>query len=591
MEQQQTTGREDARRFHVHTCLGAGGFGEVYKATMTSAGGVQHEVAIKVLHDGLDPRSQAVQRLRDEGKLLGVLRHPAILRVHDLVLLNGRVSLVTEYIEGGDLDMCFSDGEMPSRALIDVIGQVAAALDAAWNTEAPNGEGQLNLVHRDVKPANIRLGKHAEVKLLDFGIAKAAGVKREAQTQAKALIGSYLYMSPERLDKKEGLVPAGDVYALGAVLYEGLSQERLFGDVDLKEQYKLSWDPGQHDLFVKKKVDKLEGVDSRVIDVLLEMLSHGEEDRPEAGVLAKHCESLADDLSGKSLRQWCRARDWPAPEDIPGALGGRTITESAFTTGTITSGTLEKMTKPGEGTMVGFLDTSATMQPISQHPDEMATGSVEESSGMGRTAALALMALFGIGGLGSLAVLVLFVLPQLSGTTEPLDGAAAVNEPVAEAAAAVEAKGSETEEAPVEDPPQEAAEAPEDGEAVAEEGTETEAATVVETVPEPTTVPEPAPSPAPQPTHTAPPPKPAPVTAPAPSATTAKVVLLKAIPVQLRGGGGTHTGGGDVPVGTYEIWADFGEGFTRASGESLILTAGSTVSIRCSALKHSCSKE
>ena len=127
MDQQQPASRDDVRHFPVHTCLGAGGFGEVYKATMTSAGGVRHEVAIKVLHDGLDPRSQAVQRLRDEGKLLGVLRHPAILKVHDLVLLAGRVSLVTEYIEGGDLDQCFEKGTMPLRALMDVIGQVAAA--------------------------------------------------------------------------------------------------------------------------------------------------------------------------------------------------------------------------------------------------------------------------------------------------------------------------------------------------------------------------------------------------------------------------------------------------------------------------------
>ena len=65
-ENQQPQHRDDVRHFHVHSCLGQGGFGEVYKATMTSAGGVRHEVAIKVLHEGLDPRSQAVQRLREE---------------------------------------------------------------------------------------------------------------------------------------------------------------------------------------------------------------------------------------------------------------------------------------------------------------------------------------------------------------------------------------------------------------------------------------------------------------------------------------------------------------------------------------------
>ena len=71
----------DGRQFHFTQCLGSGGFGEVYLARMVSAGGVESEVAVKVLHEGLDPRSQAIQRLRDEGRLLGTLNHPAVLKV------------------------------------------------------------------------------------------------------------------------------------------------------------------------------------------------------------------------------------------------------------------------------------------------------------------------------------------------------------------------------------------------------------------------------------------------------------------------------------------------------------------------------
>ena len=294
--------REDVRQFHIHSCLGSGGFGEVYRATMTSAGGVSHEVAVKVLHDGLDPRSQAVQRLRDEGKLLALLRHPSILSVHDLVILSGRVALVTEYVEGGDLDTCFAQGGMSIRALIDAVGRVAAALDAAWNTAGPEGK-PLHLVHRDVKPANIRIGKHGEVKLLDFGIATAAGVKREAQTQAKALIGSYLYMSPERLDRSDSKNPAGDVYALGAVLYEGVTDTRIFGDIELKEQYKLSWEAEDHDAFVKNRVDAVEGLDPQIAALILEMMQHDETARPAPADLARRCDRMADEMSGTSLRQ------------------------------------------------------------------------------------------------------------------------------------------------------------------------------------------------------------------------------------------------------------------------------------------------
>src|SRR5262245_34866949 len=87
----------EPRQFHLHSCLGRGGFGEVYRATMitgsgrtasgVTAGGVRTEVAVKVMHADVDPESQAVQRLRDEGRLLGAVRHPAVLRVYDLVLL------------------------------------------------------------------------------------------------------------------------------------------------------------------------------------------------------------------------------------------------------------------------------------------------------------------------------------------------------------------------------------------------------------------------------------------------------------------------------------------------------------------------
>ncbi len=88
-------------------------------------------------------------------------------------------------------------------------------------------------MHRDIKPSNIRVGRHGEVKLLDFGIAKAAG-ERIAKTQTNALIGSFAYMSPERLDRDEDQDVAGDVFSLGVTLVEALSGQRLF-DATIKE--------------------------------------------------------------------------------------------------------------------------------------------------------------------------------------------------------------------------------------------------------------------------------------------------------------------------------------------------------------------
>ncbi|MCB9693558.1 MAG: serine/threonine protein kinase [Alphaproteobacteria bacterium] len=210
---------EAGRRFDFKRCLGAGGFGEVYLASMTSASGVETEVAVKMLHEGLDPRSQAVQRLRDEGRLLGTLNHPSVLKVHDLVLLDGRVALVMEYVPGLDLEQCVELAQpIGLRAGLEVIGRVADALHIAYTSDGPDGQ-PLRLVHRDIKPPNVRIGQHGEVKVLDFGIAKAADARREAKTQTSVMIGSPWYMAPERFDGKNDGAPA-DVYALGCSLYE-----------------------------------------------------------------------------------------------------------------------------------------------------------------------------------------------------------------------------------------------------------------------------------------------------------------------------------------------------------------------------------
>ncbi|MCA9489452.1 MAG: protein kinase, partial [Myxococcales bacterium] len=159
------------RSFTMHRCLGRGGFGEVYLADMVGRGGLSTTVAIKLLRQDLDPAGQAVKRLRDEGRLLARLDHPTILRVLDLVMLGGRAALITEYVPGEDLEACLrGDGRISTRALLQVLGRVAGALDAAWRAPLGSEGEELRLSHRDVKPSNIRVGRFGDVKLLDFGI-------------------------------------------------------------------------------------------------------------------------------------------------------------------------------------------------------------------------------------------------------------------------------------------------------------------------------------------------------------------------------------------------------------------------------------
>ncbi|MEQ1568043.1 MAG: serine/threonine-protein kinase, partial [Myxococcota bacterium] len=320
----------EGRRFLIQQCLGRGGFGEVYRATMTSAGGVRTEVAIKVLRSDLDPGSDSVRRLRDEGHLLGALSHPAILRVHDLVLLEGRVALVTEYVEGEDLDTCLAaDPRIPLRALMGALGEVASALDVAWNAPSPQG-GPVHLVHRDVKPANIRLGRHGEVKLLDFGIARATNLDREAQTANNAMLGSYLYMAPERYHD-EGVAPPSDMYALGCILFEGLTGNRLFDGLTLKQIYGTMLLSRKLRAHLDERVKLVpDDTPEGVRELMLSLLEPDPDARPTAKEVSRKAEDLTESLSGPTLKRWARSREWPPQPHIVGSLDGRELVASSF---------------------------------------------------------------------------------------------------------------------------------------------------------------------------------------------------------------------------------------------------------------------
>ncbi len=321
------------RRFDVHACLGRGGFGEVYRATMTSPGGLKSTVALKVLRDDLGVEAQAVRRLRDEARLLGALHHPSIVAVHDLTQVAGRLTLVTEYIDGQDLDGCFSFGPgVPLKVLLEVIGRVASALDVAWNGESQLTGEPLRLVHRDIKPANIRIGRHGEVKLLDFGVARAAGVDRDASTHPDATVGTYRYLAPEVLAGATSAPPA-DVYALGITLFKGIAGEAFFDKIPLTRQVGLTADADFYDPYLQERLGVLPGVTPpEVVSLLRQMLAFDPAARPDAAAVAEGCDGLLDGLTGLDMRRWCLARTWPPSEAFSGPLAGKELGEQPLET-------------------------------------------------------------------------------------------------------------------------------------------------------------------------------------------------------------------------------------------------------------------
>jgi serine/threonine-protein kinase len=284
------------RRFNLLKTLGEGSFGSVYLAEMEGAGGFKRRVALKLLNHSWAAGSDAGRRLRDEARLLGQIEHRNIVRVDDLVQLGGRWGLVMEYVSGADLERvfhwCEERGErLPPRAIAEIGAAVAAALEAAWNNPGEDG-APLHVVHRDIKPSNVRLSESGDVKVLDFGVARAAFAGREARTE-RVRYGSIGYMAPERL-LGEADSAAGDIYGLAVLLHE-LVTGRLFGRAELGEER-------QRDQVQAARAALLAVVEAPdFADLLERCLAYSPVSRPTAREVSDALSALAPTLPGAAL--------------------------------------------------------------------------------------------------------------------------------------------------------------------------------------------------------------------------------------------------------------------------------------------------
>jgi tRNA A-37 threonylcarbamoyl transferase component Bud32 len=192
-------------RYRLVRRIAAGGMGEVWEADDTVLG---RRVALKVLVDELAADDHATRRFVREARATARLDHPNVARVYDFGRHGGIPFLVMELLEGETLADRLAAGPLPPAEAARVAATVADALDAAH---------QRGIVHRDVKPSNVMVTPSGEVKVMDFGIAAAAGETHS--TTGSGLYATVAYVSPERV-AGEPATPASDVYSLGAVLYE-----------------------------------------------------------------------------------------------------------------------------------------------------------------------------------------------------------------------------------------------------------------------------------------------------------------------------------------------------------------------------------
>ena len=315
-------------KYYLLERINVGGMAEVFKAKVVGVEGFERIVALKRILPHIAEDEEFITMFIDEAKIAVQLQHANIAQIFDLGKVDDAYFIALEYVQGRDLRGIFDDlhrhGQaMPLPQVCYLIMQACEGLDYAHNKRDAQGRA-LNLVHRDVSPQNVLIGFEGEVKIIDFGIAKAAG--KASKTQAGILKGKFGYMSPEQV-RGLSIDRRSDIFAVGIILYEMLTGERLF--------------VGESDFSTLEKVRNVEVVppstfNSRIPEqlerVVLKALAKDLEDRYQNALdlhddLQAFLYSVGQFSSRKDLSVWMKrtfpaglaadeVSEVPAPEDL-----------------------------------------------------------------------------------------------------------------------------------------------------------------------------------------------------------------------------------------------------------------------------------
>jgi len=216
--------------------IGSGGMGEVFKATRKGVEGFEKTFAIKRIHPHLvEENEKVISMFIDEAKIASQLSHPNIVHIYDLGKIDNYYYIAMEYVLGKDLEVILNRLRKQNLLMpyeyASLIGiKICQALDYAHRKHDSSGK-IMGIVHRDVSPKNILISYEGEVKLTDFGVAKAAS--KIHQTIPGGIKGKIPYMSPEQA-KGEEIDHRSDIYSLGTVLYEMCTGKKAFtGETDI----------------------------------------------------------------------------------------------------------------------------------------------------------------------------------------------------------------------------------------------------------------------------------------------------------------------------------------------------------------------
>jgi serine/threonine protein kinase len=288
-------------RYLLGEPLAAGGMATVHLGRLCGPAGFSRTVAVKRLHAHLAANPEFVHRFVDEARIASRVRHGNVVQTLDVVAIDDELLLVLDYVHGESFArlrrLASAAGTaIPPAVAAGIVGGVLRGLHAAHEAKSAKG-APLELVHRDVSPQNILVGADGVARVLDFGIAKAAG--RVADTLTKDLKGKLAYMPPEQVAGAE-LDRRADLFAVGVVLWEALAGERLFRGEDASTTMHAI-----HHKTPARLSERELGVTAAVDDVLARALAKKAADRFEtADAMARALEAALPPASDREIADW-----------------------------------------------------------------------------------------------------------------------------------------------------------------------------------------------------------------------------------------------------------------------------------------------
>ena len=388
-------------RYALFEVIATGGMASVHLGRLMGQVGFARTVAIKRLHPNFACDPEFVAMLMDEARLAARIRHPNVVPTLDIVAEGKEVLLVMEYVAGESLHHLLRAARAAHRpppipVVVDILVGVLSGLHAAH--EATNESGEpLGIVHRDVSPHNILVGTDGVARVLDFGIAKAAG--RMHQTRGAQVKGKLRYMPAEQMLARQ-VTRAADVYAASVVLWEALTGQRLF-DGENDAQVMMQVLERHHPPPSSVRRDIPPALD----EIVVRGLQHNPEDRfPTAKAMAYALENAVAPVKRSAVTDWVLAT-------VGDAIGQREARVAAVERAPSSSEpSIEALETSSTGSQIVELPRRTLPAGVTDVPTGSHVGSVSRSVKPSQSAAADARSkrlLLGIGGAAALLGLLL----------------------------------------------------------------------------------------------------------------------------------------------------------------------------------------